>query len=638
MPAVPPADPRRTGGSGADDLTALSPGSNRPGRNDPEPDRPPEPDRTPRPDGDATVPDPGGDRGGGGERDQELSGRFGRYEIVRRLGRGGMGAVYLARDARLDRPVALKVPVAAADPRTAARFLSEARAAAALRHPHVCPIYDVGEERGRPFLTMPHLPGPGLLDAGDGRPRAVRAAVELVRKLADAMAHAHVRGVVHRDLKPSNVLRDEHGEPLVADFGVALRLAPAAGFAAGSPAAGGESAGTGTPAYMSPEQVRGDPAAVGPRSDLYSLGVILYELLTGAPPFAGPGLRERILAGNPEPPSARRADVDAELENIWARMTAADPDDRFPSMAAARDALDDWLAAPPASDGTVSESPPTPAGPAARSGWRARWPLPAALVVAAALLAWAAAAAVLFDRDPAPAGGPTAAAETPVDPADDWEELFDGESLAGWTDDPRDRGTWAVEPVFLIEDGAGGGAGETVPALVGRTPADGAAAWAWLVADRSFGNVEVRAVVRTAGATNSGVGVRHVPPGGRGGGFEGPQADVGVGPDGQPCTGGIFMMVPGEAAVEIRATADALEAARAARQANGEPPGWDVVTVRAVGARLEVFVNGVRSVSAGHPAVPPAGRLRLETFTHPWSARPGRAEFRSVRVRPARGE
>ena len=274
---------------------------------------------------------------------------FGRYRLIRPLGRGGMGAVYLARDVQLDRDVALKTPSkrAAANPELAERFLREARAAALLRHPHLCPVFDAGEEDGRLYLTMAYLPGRSLREATGG-PQPIRATARLLGRLADAMAHAHDQGVVHRDLKPGNVMLDERGKPAITDFGLALRT--------GGEATDGRvtqsGAALGTPAYMAPEQIVGRQDLIGPRSDIYSLGVILYELLTGRLPFGGDAMAMmgQALTQTARPPGEVRAEagdgfapVPAALESIWRRMTALDPAERFDSMHEVRDALADFV-------------------------------------------------------------------------------------------------------------------------------------------------------------------------------------------------------------------------------------------------------------------------------------------------------
>ena len=289
------------------------------------------------------------DRGEGGGADGGGPLVFGRYRLIRPLGRGGMGAVYLARDVQLDRDVALKTPSkrAAANPELAERFLREARAAALLRHPHLCPVFDAGEEDGRLYLTMAYLPGRSLREATGG-PQPIRATARLLGRLADAMAHAHDQGVVHRDLKPGNVMLDERGKPAITDFGLALRTG--GGATDGRVTQSG--AALGTPAYMAPEQIVGRQDLIGPRSDIYSLGVILYELLTGRLPFGGDAMAMmgQALTQTARPPGEVRAEagdgfapVPAALESIWRRMTALDPAERFDSMHEVRDALADFV-------------------------------------------------------------------------------------------------------------------------------------------------------------------------------------------------------------------------------------------------------------------------------------------------------
>jgi tetratricopeptide (TPR) repeat protein/predicted Ser/Thr protein kinase len=254
-----------------------------------------------------------------------------RYPILKELGRGAMGTVYLAQDTQLRRPVALKIPhVRPGDPpELLERFYREARAAATLDHENICRVYDVGEVKGVPFLTMAYIEGQPLLEVLRAcKPMPQRRAAEIVHKLARALQAAHAQGVVHRDLKPSNVMVRRDGEPILMDFGLARHLEHDVRLTQS-----GELMGT--PAYMPPEQVRGEVDGVGPHSDVYSLGVILYELLTGQVPFAG-GMgvvMHRILTETPKPPSALRADLDPALEKICLRATAHKPGDRYPSMA-----------------------------------------------------------------------------------------------------------------------------------------------------------------------------------------------------------------------------------------------------------------------------------------------------------------
>jgi class 3 adenylate cyclase/tetratricopeptide (TPR) repeat protein/predicted Ser/Thr protein kinase len=283
----------------------------------------------------------------------DLPERFGRYLIRGRLGRGGMGTVYLAHDTEIDRPVALKVPHAdvARDPQALERFYREARAAGRLHHPHICPVYDVGAVDGVHFLTMAYIEGETLAALAPALASQPRRVAELVRTIALALDEAHARGVVHRDLKPSNVMVDRRGAPVVMDFGLARR--------AEADARTGEGVVLGTPAYMAPEQALGDNAAVGPASDVYSLGVILYELLAGRTPFVGTAtaVLVEIVHGAPKPPSAHRGGVDPRLEGVCLRAMAKRPADRFPGMAAFATALDAYLkgedgpASPPADPG-----------------------------------------------------------------------------------------------------------------------------------------------------------------------------------------------------------------------------------------------------------------------------------------------
>jgi serine/threonine protein kinase len=254
---------------------------------------------------------------------------FGPYRLERLLGRGGMGAVYLAQDTQLGRQVALKIPFLAGPTADAvrARFRREARAAAALHHPNVCPIHAVGEIDGVPFLTMAFIEGEPLTRRLEpGRPFSPREAAVLVRKLALALAEAHARGVVHRDLKPGNVMIDARGEPILMDFGLARRAD------ASNLTQQGEVMGT--PVYMAPEQINGDVQALGPGTDVYSLGVVLYELLTGTLPFRGDllSLVSQITLDEPDPPSHRRPGLDPRLDRICLTALAKRPEDRWRSM------------------------------------------------------------------------------------------------------------------------------------------------------------------------------------------------------------------------------------------------------------------------------------------------------------------
>lgn len=267
-------------------------------------------------------------------------GTLGRYQLQRLLGEGGMGAVYLAEDGLLQRTVALKVPrLDKNDTVRRARFLREARAAAVLTHPSICPVFDVGEAEGQPYLTMAYVEGASLAQVLRQRgPLPPREAVQLVHTVALAMHHAHQQGILHRDLKPGNIQINAHGKPVVMDFGLAFPLDTETAERLTE-----HGLVIGTPAYMPPEQINAEK--LGPPADVYSLGVVLYELLTGGVPFQGPlGQVMAQIAGSPPPPPRQfRADLDATLERLCLRALAKQPAARFADMAAFAAALDDYL-------------------------------------------------------------------------------------------------------------------------------------------------------------------------------------------------------------------------------------------------------------------------------------------------------
>jgi predicted Ser/Thr protein kinase len=285
--------------------------------------------------------------------------QMGRYRLLKTLGKGGMGAVYLAHDPQLDRQVALKVPLFPThEEAKLRRFQREARAAATLQHPNICPVHEVGEEQGRPFLVMAYIEGKPLSDhLQKGRMPSQRQAAQLVRKLAVALAEAHAKGIIHRDLKPANIMIDARKEPILMDFGLARR--DTEGEVDHALTNTGDVMGT--PAYMPPEQVEGDLAQIGPRSDVYSLGVILYELLTGKRPFEGSAhaIMAHVLHTEPVPPRQRRGDVDPALEAICRKAMAKKPAERYASMADLADALKEYLRASPTTMEAVAALPKT---------------------------------------------------------------------------------------------------------------------------------------------------------------------------------------------------------------------------------------------------------------------------------------
>jgi len=280
----------------------------------------------------------------GSDGTEAMPERFGRYRIVKELGRGGMGAVYLAEDTELRRQVALKIPTfpQGEDPELLERFYREARAAATLNHTNICQVYDIGEHEGMRYIAMAYVSGPTLSKlVGSPKLRSERTIAKVVRKIAVGLAQAHGKGILHRDLKPANIILDERNEPVITDFGLARRVESSAD----EPQLTQAGQLLGTPSYMSPEQVSGEPDKIGPASDVYSLGVILYELLTGERPYKGPivAVIGQILDGKPKPPSALRAGVDKRLEAICLKMMSGSVDKRYSSAQEAAVALSHFL-------------------------------------------------------------------------------------------------------------------------------------------------------------------------------------------------------------------------------------------------------------------------------------------------------
>jgi eukaryotic-like serine/threonine-protein kinase len=242
-----------------------------------------------------------------------------RFELRELLGRGGMSEVWLAEDRDLGRPVALKLLAGGGDP---ARLVREARAIAALSHPHIAGLYDVGEAEGRPYLVLEYLPGGTLEDRlEDDRPLPDHETRRLAAQIAAGLAHAHASGIVHRDLKPSNILFDVEGRAKLGDFGIAQAAGQATLTEAGTI--------MGTAAYLSPEQAEGRP--VGPATDVYSFGVLLYRLLTGRLPFTGQTALEVALKHQREQPVAVasiRPAAPADLAALAEHALAKNPVDR----------------------------------------------------------------------------------------------------------------------------------------------------------------------------------------------------------------------------------------------------------------------------------------------------------------------
>jgi tetratricopeptide (TPR) repeat protein len=263
------------------------------------------------------------------------------YEVLGILGRGAMGVVYKARQRGLKRLVALKMILsgAHAGPGELARFCTEGEAVARLQHPNIVQIYDVGELDGRPYFSLELVDGGNLAGKTNGEPQPPREAARLVRLLAEAMNCAHQQGIIHRDLKPANILLTRDGSPKISDFGLAKRLEEDAGQTHSGSILG-------TPAYMAPEQAEARFPEVGPRSDVYSLGVILYELLTGRTPFRAPSVVETlelVRHREPLPPSELQPAIPRDLETICLKCLRKDPRQRYDGAAALAEDLRRFL-------------------------------------------------------------------------------------------------------------------------------------------------------------------------------------------------------------------------------------------------------------------------------------------------------
>jgi eukaryotic-like serine/threonine-protein kinase len=278
---------------------------------------------------------------GPASNDEKPLGDLGKFELLRELGRGGMGVVYKARQKDLGRVVALKMILASqlASEEVVERFHDEARAAAAVQHPNITALYDAGQVLGQPYIAIQYIDGPSLAQRLLQGPMQPEAAARTIAAVARAVEHLHSKGIVHRDLKPSNVLLDNQGQPYVTDFGLVKMLS-------------GDSQKTttgvilGTPSYMAPEQAAGRSARVGPLTDIYSIGAVLYECLTGQPPFREATPLDtvmRVLEGEPVKPRDINPTIPPALEAICLRCLEKAPEHRYPTSDAIADNLERFL-------------------------------------------------------------------------------------------------------------------------------------------------------------------------------------------------------------------------------------------------------------------------------------------------------
>lgn len=326
---------------------------------------------------------------------------FGPYRLLEELGRGGMGVVWKAWDPRLKRVVALKQVLAgdSADSAAVERFIREAQLAAKLRHPNIVGVHDVGEQDGAPYFTTDYIEAKPL-DQVMKKPVAVRQAVEWVRAAAEALAYAHEQGVVHRDVKPSNFLIDKHGTLFVMDFGLAAEvdLRKEGGARRARLTMAGQMLGT--PQYMSPEQAKGETDTLGPATDQFSLGVVLYELITGKPPFGGNSIWDLLRAigeEEPAPPSRLNRRLHKDLETVCLKAMEKKAEKRYPGVREFAADLGRYLAGEP-----IEARPLTGAGRLARKLRRHRAiviPSAAAVFLGLALGGWAVAGSMKKARD-----------------------------------------------------------------------------------------------------------------------------------------------------------------------------------------------------------------------------------------------
>jgi serine/threonine protein kinase len=586
-----------------------------------------------------------------GDSFQNLPAEFGRYRVQKVLGQGAMGAVYLAHDTKLARDVALKTPKLDVfeGGELVERFEREARSAATLHHRNICPVFDVGEIDGVRFLTMAYIEGKPLSAfVSEDKPMSRKQAATVVRKLALGLQEAHDHGVVHRDLKPANVMIDKSREPIVMDFGLARQTENTE-----QSRLTGVGVLMGSPAYMSPEQVGGEPDAVGPASDIYSLGVILFELLTGRLPYEGNviAIIGQIVTADPPDVRKHRPDVDEKLAAICLKMMAKSTDDRFSSMKDVADALTDYLRGKKtsgsakagvqsivASDFSLNEiivsDAPLPGKRSSRkirrektkrsTDDRLKWiagGLLGLIVLAVAIITFrdgttievpdgktveietnadgslksVAVAGTSADSTDnagaATAAAPTDLAETSV-PDDGFVDLFNGRDLTGWQP-VGDKG-WTVQDGILIGSGGAG----------------------WLMSDGEFENFQLELEYLLEEEGNSGVLLRAWPEGKTNGGdFHEIQL--------------LDDTAPKYAKLEDTVRNGALYGQIAARPVLRPPPNqWHGMTIIVIDDQVQVQINGQQVVDGKLPSGKQRGGrigLQLHGKTH--------VEFRNIRIK-----
>ncbi len=292
-----------------------------------------------------------GDFHGDGDLSEPVGKRFGEYELLQEVARGGMGVIYKARHVKLNRIAALKMILSGrfSSKEELQRFHIEAEAAAKLDHPGIVPVYEIGEFEDQAFFAMKFIEGGSLAERLQDFQADPQAAIAMLAKVASAVHHAHQRGILHRDLKPANILIDEDDQPRITDLGLAKNTTDGSNLT-------NTGAVLGTPSYMPPEQATGD-AAVTTAADVYSLGAIMYELLTGMPPFRGESAMETVLQvrdGQLVPPRKRNAGIDRDLEVICLKCLERNPDERYASALALAKDLEAWLTNEPISVGAPS--------------------------------------------------------------------------------------------------------------------------------------------------------------------------------------------------------------------------------------------------------------------------------------------